>query len=176
MTHFPPITPGTHPLFRGLMSPPLDALTTEGYDMTFGTSVLGWLIHVVPRSGNTDFLNCRTLLLHGITHPCATQSIHPRTQVAGCQPLLTNGNHRRLGLWFWARFLNFQGLPGEEKDVRLRIVWSKQICQWIQRLTISFKLTRTRRRRGTPFTLRSLFDDMAIGSPLSRFTQVRDPR
>jgi len=104
------------------MSPPQDALTTEGYDMTFGTNVLGWLIYVVLPSGSTDVLNYRTLLLHGITHPCATQSIHPRTQVASRQPLLTNGNHRRLGIWFRARFLNLQGLADKKKDVGLCIV------------------------------------------------------
>ena len=61
------------------MSPPKDALTAEGYDMTFGTNVLGWLIYVASRSGSIDVLNRRTLLLHGITHSCVTQSIHPRT-------------------------------------------------------------------------------------------------
>ena len=34
------MTSGTHPLLRGMLAPP-DALTVEGYDMTFGTSVLG---------------------------------------------------------------------------------------------------------------------------------------
>ena len=90
--------------------------------MTFGTNVLGWLIRVALRSRSIDILNCRTLLLHGITHPCAAQSIHPRTQVASRQPLLADGNHRRLSLWFRTRFLNLQGFPDEEKDVGLCIV------------------------------------------------------
>ena len=104
------------------MAPPPDALTAEGYDMTFGTSVLGLLIYVVSHSRSIDVLNFRTLLLHGITHPCVTQSFHPRTQAPSCQPLLTNGNHRRLSFWFWARFLDLQGLADEEKDVRHWIV------------------------------------------------------
>ena len=37
-------TPGTHPFRRGVMAPPIDALTEEGYDMTFGTNVVGSLI------------------------------------------------------------------------------------------------------------------------------------
>ena len=35
---------GTHSSLRGLMLPPPEALTAEGYDMTFGTSVLGQLL------------------------------------------------------------------------------------------------------------------------------------
>ena len=30
---------------RGVMCPPPDALTAEGYDMTFGTNVIGQLIY-----------------------------------------------------------------------------------------------------------------------------------
>ena len=37
---------GTYQLPSGVLCPPPDALTAEGYDMTFGTSVLGQLIHV----------------------------------------------------------------------------------------------------------------------------------
>ena len=117
MTLFLPINSGTDPLLRGVMAPPPDVLTAEGYDMTFGTSVLGWPIYIVSHRGGIDILNCRTLLLHGVTHPCLTRSFHPRTQVPSCQPFLTNGNPRSLTLWFWARFLNLQGLTDEEKDV-----------------------------------------------------------
>jgi len=99
------------------MFPPPDALTAEGYDMTFGTNVLGRLIYFVLHRGGIDILNRRTLLLYGVTHPYVTRSFHPRTQVPSRQPLLTNGSPRGLSLWFWARFLNIQGLTDEEKDV-----------------------------------------------------------
>ena len=122
MTLFSWVTSGTHPLLRGVMAPPIEALTAEGYDMTFGTSVLGWLIYVVLCNRGVNAQICRTLLFHGITHPRVIQSFHPRTQVPSCQPLLTNGNHRRLSLWFRARFLDLQGLVDEEKDVRYWIV------------------------------------------------------
>ena len=43
------VTSGTHTSLRGVLSPPRDALTVEGYDMTFGTNVLGWLIPIVSK-------------------------------------------------------------------------------------------------------------------------------
>lgn len=50
VTLFALMTSGTHPLLRGMLAPPPDALTVEGYDMTFGTSVLGELIYVVSQT------------------------------------------------------------------------------------------------------------------------------
>ena len=44
MARSPFTTPETHLFIRGVMGPPIDALTVEGYDMSFGTNVLGWSI------------------------------------------------------------------------------------------------------------------------------------
>ena len=89
------------------MSPPPDALTAEGYDMTFGTNVIGWLIWAVSRhSRDIDGLDFRTLLLHRIGHPRFIQGFHPRTQVPSRYSLLANGNHGGLSLRFRAGFLN----------------------------------------------------------------------
>ena len=73
MAFFGSKTSGAHwySLFRGTLSPP-EALTADGYEMTFGTSVLGWLIYTVSQiylKRRSDILDCRTLLLHGATHP-----------------------------------------------------------------------------------------------------------
>lgn len=46
MTPFTSITSRAYLLFRGMLAPP-DALTVDGYDMTFGTSVLGQFVYVV---------------------------------------------------------------------------------------------------------------------------------
>ena len=50
---------------------PKDALTADGYDMTFGTNVVGWLTYdpSQPKQGYTDTPMYRTVLLHGIAHP-----------------------------------------------------------------------------------------------------------
>ena len=34
------------PLYRGVMWPPIDQLTVDGYDMTWGTNVLGTKISI----------------------------------------------------------------------------------------------------------------------------------
>ena len=118
---------GVHPSLRGVLAPPPDALTAEGYDMTFGTNVLGESVYAASRTQQRypDVLNDRTLLLYGTTYPSVGQSFHPRTQVQSRQPLFTDGNSRCLTLWFWAGFLDLQGVANEEKDVRLYVVWAK---------------------------------------------------
>ena len=103
---------------------PSEALTADGYDMTWGTNVLGQSIRDVPLTGrrhpNTRIR--RTVLLHGIAYPCIIQSLHIREQVPCCQPLLANGNNGFLGLWLWPRFFNLQGFTKEEEDVRHYVV------------------------------------------------------
>lgn len=158
-----------------MLAPPPDALTAEGYDMTFGTSVLGWLIYTVPQAQQTylDIPNYRTLLLHGITSSCVVQSFYPRTQIPGCQPLLANGNNRRLCFRFWARFFNLQRLADEEKDVCHGVVRPKQTGQLIRGFVTLIEFAQPQWSRETLFTPKSLPDGMAIRSSLFRFTQVR---
>jgi hypothetical protein len=92
--------------------------------MTFGTNVVGQLIRILSKvaTGYPEAPIRRTLLFHGAAPPRVIQNVHLREQATGREPHLANGTHGRIGLWFWAGFLNLQGLTEEEEDVGHRVV------------------------------------------------------
>jgi hypothetical protein len=59
--------------YRGVMTPPIDMITSDGYDLQFGTNVLGMLPYAnVDGLGNANLLtDIRTLLLHEIAPTCS---------------------------------------------------------------------------------------------------------
>lgn len=68
----------------GVMTSPMDMLTAQGYDLQFGTNVLGtWLIRLSLRS--TDNPSCRSFLLHKAPTPHARPNSTTVSWVQRCQ-------------------------------------------------------------------------------------------
>lgn len=167
------ITSETHPLLRGVLSPPLDALTAEGYDMTFGTNVLGLSIHfVVP--GVAEALTFKiaghfyfTELLLPALYKASTPEHRSRVINLSSQMGILSASAFGSGLDF-STFRDSptrRKMPGYASYGQSKFVSQSKISQFRSN-------SQLRGRRGILFTLRSLLVGMGIISSPSQFTQV----
>jgi retinol dehydrogenase-12 len=60
----------------GLMAPPIDQLTADGYDMTWGTNTLGMKLFIDEHSRFEHILRTRTLLLYQTAPSRPLQGFH----------------------------------------------------------------------------------------------------